>query len=91
MPVITKKIETLCDENNIKNIELLSIDVEGAEFDVIKSINFNKLFIDVIVFENNFIDTSIPIIDYLETHNYVKLKIEDDIYMIHKNSKFYRL
>ena len=89
--VITKKIETLCDENNIKNIELLSIDVEGAEFDVIKSINFNKLFIDVIVFENNFIDTSIPIIDYLETHNYVKLKIEDDIYMIHKNSKFYRL
>jgi FkbM family methyltransferase len=88
--VTTKKIDTICDENNIKHIHLLSIDVEGAEFEVIKSINFDKIFIDVIVFENNFIDTSIPIINYLEINNYIKLKTEDDIYMIHKDSQFYK-
>ena len=39
--------------------------MEGVEFEVIKSINFDKVFIDVIAFENNYIDKSIPIINYL--------------------------
>jgi FkbM family methyltransferase len=34
--VNTKKLETICDENNISQINYLSIDVEGAEFKVIK-------------------------------------------------------
>jgi FkbM family methyltransferase len=89
--VETKKMETICDEYNIKHIHLLSIDVEGAEFEVIKSINFEKNYIDVIVFENNFYDVSIPIINYLENKCYIKLKYENDIYMIHKDSQFYLL
>jgi FkbM family methyltransferase len=86
--VKTKKIETICDENNIKHINYLSIDVEGAEFDVIKSINFDKVFIDVIGFENNYEDTSIPIIKYLEQKNYKVIKYYTDIFMIHNESKF---
>ena len=86
--VETKKIETICDENNIKNINYLSIDVEGAEFEVIKSINFEKVFIDVIGFENNFDDASIPIINYLKEKNYIFLHKSIDIFMIHKNSIF---
>ena len=86
--VKTKRIETICDENNIKHINYLSIDVEGAEFEVIKSINFNKVFIDVIGFENNFYDTSIPIIKYLEDKNYKVIKNYTDIFMINKESKF---
>ena len=50
--VETKKLETILDENNISTINYLSIDVEGAEFEVIKSKNFDKVFIDVIGFEN---------------------------------------
>jgi FkbM family methyltransferase len=88
--VNTKRIETICDENNIKHINYLSIDVEGAEFNVIKSINFDKLFIDVIGFENNYNDSSVEIITYLESKNYVKLNhLSIDIFMIHKNSSFY--
>ncbi len=64
--VNTRRIESICDEYNVKHINYLSIDVEGAEFDVIKSINFDKVFIDVIGFENNYDDVSIPIIKYLE-------------------------
>jgi FkbM family methyltransferase len=88
--VNTRTIENICDEYDIKHIDLLSIDVEGAEFEVIKSINFDKVFIEVILFENNYNDTSIPIIDYLINKKYIVLKISTDIFMIHEKSKFYK-
>lgn len=87
--VITKRLETICDENNISHINYISIDVEGAEFEVIKSINFEKVFVDVIEFENNYNDTSIPIVDYLENKNFVVIHKDLDIFMINKNSTFY--
>jgi hypothetical protein len=71
--VNTKKLETIFDENNISHINYLSIDVEGAEFEVIKSINFDKVFIDIINFENNYNDVSVPIIKYLEENGYIQL------------------
>lgn len=86
--VNTKKMETIFDEHNISHVNYLSIDVEGAEFEVIKSINFDKVFIDVIGFENNFNDTSIPIIKYLEDKNFVVIIKLQDIFMIHKESVF---
>jgi FkbM family methyltransferase len=86
--VNTKKLETIFDENNVKHVNYLSIDVEGAEFEVIKSINFDKVFIDVIGFENNYIEQSIPIIKYLENNNYKVLIISTDIFMINKKSIF---
>ena len=86
--VETKKLETICASHNISHINYLSIDVEGAEFEVIKSINFDKVFIDVIGFENNYNDTSIPIIEYLENKNYVVIYKCLDIFMINKKSIF---
>ena len=87
--VNTKRLETIFDEYNVSHINYLSIDVEGAEFEVIKSINFEKVFIDVIAFENNFDDASIPIINYLESQKFVMIHKCIDIFMIHKNSIFY--
>ena len=86
--VETKKLETICDSHKISHINYLSIDVEGGELEVIKSINFNKVYIDVIGFENNYNDTSISIIKYLEEKNYVVIHRCLDIFMIHKNSVF---
>jgi len=88
--VETKKLETICDSNKISHINYLSIDVEGAEFEVIKSINFDKVYIDVIGFENNYNDTSLPIIKYLQERNYIVIRKSLDIFMIHKNSIFYK-
>jgi FkbM family methyltransferase len=88
--VNTKKLETIFDENNISRVNYLSIDVEGAEFEVIKSINFDKVFIDVIGFENNYNDTSIPIVQYLEDKNFVVIYRSLDIFMINKKSIFYK-
>jgi len=88
--VKTKKLETIFNENNVSHINYLSIDVEGAEFEVIKSINFDKVFIDVIGFENNYNETSIPIVKYLEDKNFVFIHKSIDIFMINKNSIFYK-
>ena len=87
--IVQKFIEDICDEYNIKHINYLSIDVEGGEFEVIKSINFDKVFIDVIEFESNYEDVSVPIIKYLEDNNYVVIHKSLDIFMIHKKSSFY--
>jgi FkbM family methyltransferase len=88
--VNTKKLETIFDENNVSHINYLSIDVEGAEFDVIKSINFDKVFIDVIGFENNYNDVSIPIVKYLENKGFITIHKSLDIFMINKMSVFYK-
>jgi hypothetical protein len=88
--VKTKKLETILDENNIKHINYLSIDVEGAEFEVIKSINFNKVFIDVIGFENNYYDASIPIVEYLKNKGFITIHNCTDIFMINIMSIFYK-
>ena len=55
---------------------------------VIRSINFEEVFIDIIGFENNFNDKSIPIVRYLQQKNFVPLKqVEYDIFMINKRSE----
>jgi len=88
--VNTKKLETIFNENNVTHVNYLSIDVEGAEFEVIKSINFDKVFIDVIGFENNYNDVSIPIVEYLQKRNFIVINKSLDIFMINKNSTFYK-
>ena len=84
----TIKLETIFDKYNIKNINYLSIDVEGGEFEVIKSINFDKVFIDVIEFECNYEDSCIPIVKYLESKNFILIHKSLDFFMINNNSIF---
>jgi len=86
--VQTRRLDSIFQEYNIDHVNYLSIDVEGAEFSVIKSINFDKVFIDVIGFENNYNDTSIPIVKYLEDKGFIVINKSLDIFMINKNSKF---
>lgn len=90
--VPVKRLDTIFKENNIKHVNYLSIDVEGAEYSVIKGIDFDSVFIDVIEFENNYSDTSDPILEYLSYKGYVIIpeNTSIDIMMIHKNSKFYK-
>ena len=86
--VTTKTIETICDELNLKHINYLSVDVEGAEFEVIKSINFDKVFIDVVGFENNYPDVGDVIIQYLQSKNYKVIYQCMDVFMLHADSAF---
>ena len=86
--ICTKKLETIFDQHNVKHINYLTIDVEGAEFAVVQSINFDKVFIDVIEFDNNYENLSIPIVQYLEQKGYHRFLQTMHIFMIHQDSKF---
>lgn len=87
--VPTRRLDSVFRDNNVKHVHLLSIDVEGAEDVVLRSINFDEVFIDVIMFEDNY-KTSAAIIHYLRKHGYVVVNKHADIYMIHKKSQFYK-
>jgi FkbM family methyltransferase len=48
------KLQTLFDKYNMINIDFISIDVEGAEMQVLESIDFNKTNITCFLIENNY-------------------------------------
>lgn len=53
--VKTQKLDTLLDELNLsKPIDIISIDIEGGEYDLLKSFNFEKYSPKVIMIENHF-------------------------------------
>ena len=86
--VKTERLDTILKTHNINHIHYLSVDVEGAEFAVLKSINYDDVFIDIIDFENNYNDTSVPIIDFLLDKGFILVKKYTDIFMIHNKSEF---
>ena len=89
--VPTRRLDTLFREHNLQRIQYLSIDVEGSELQVLKSIDFNAVYIDVIGFENNYADKTIEIIKYLKERGYTDLNHKSEDYlMIHSRSPFAR-
>ncbi len=91
--VPTRRLDSIFQEYNLNRIHYLSIDVEGAEFKVIQSIDFSKIFIDVISFENNYPNSGQgnAIQEYLKTMGYITIQEGLDIVMIHQNSTFREL
>ena len=47
-------VNKLLLENNIKHVDYCSIDTEGGELDIVKSIDLAKIFIAVFTIENNY-------------------------------------
>ena len=61
-------------ENNIKFIDFLSIDTEGSEYDILRSLNFKKYKITSICVEHNFnFKKRRNIFNLLSKYNYVRL------------------
>jgi len=84
----SKNIKTVLDINNLKKIDYLSIDTEGAECDIIKSIDFDKFNIEFMTVENN--DSSYELRIYLESKGYKCIKsFTDDFFIKSNKSTFY--
>jgi len=49
----TRNLNNILEENKFYEIDFLSIDVEGAEYKILDSIDYNKFNIKVIILENN--------------------------------------
>jgi FkbM family methyltransferase len=72
--VETISINDLLSENNIKFIDFLSIDTEGSEYDILRSLNFKKYKITSICVEHNFnFKKRRNIFNLLSKYNYVRL------------------
>jgi FkbM family methyltransferase len=86
--VPTMTVKSICEMYNVKHIHFLSLDVEGGEANVIYSIPFDTVFIDVICMECNYEDAAVPIINYLREKGYYIVTRKHDTILIHNNSQF---
>jgi FkbM family methyltransferase len=79
--VPVKTLQTILDEHNLKKIDFCSIDTEGSEFNIIKSIDFDKTEITVFIIENNYQEKNVE--EYLvQKDYYLYKKIEwDDVFV----------
>jgi FkbM family methyltransferase len=63
-----------------ENIDLLSLDTEGGELNILKSIDYSKYNIKVIVVENNFAENSILNFLILKGYTYITTLGADQIF-----------
>lgn len=82
--VPVKTLQSILDEHNTHNIDFCSIDTEGSEFNIIKSIDFDKTEIKVFIIENNYREKKIE--NFLIGKGYALYKkIEwDDVFVKQK-------
>ena len=52
--ILSKTLKTIFEENNIKNVDYLSIDTEGSELSILTGIDFNNVDIKLISLEVNY-------------------------------------
>lgn len=74
--VKTLPINHILEIHSLFRIDFLSLDIEGGELDVLKAIDFDRFFIDVVSVENNWEDPwfqeakNSTIRKYMESANY---------------------
>lgn len=79
--VKTELLSNLLDKHKVTEIDFCTIDTEGGEFDIIKTIDFDKYKINIILVENNYKESNVK--DYLETKGYklVTTLTIDDVFV----------
>lgn len=84
--VETVSILDLLNEHNAPyEIDYLSIDTEGSEFDILKAFDFKKYNIKIITVEHNFTEMREKIFELLSFYGYKRIFVElsdvDDWYI----------
>lgn len=74
-------INKVLESNLIKNVDFISIDTEGNELEILKTINFEKIHVKAITVENNY--QSPDFNDFLITKGFIKIKtlVTDELYV----------
>lgn len=81
----TININTLLSKHNIQFIDYCNIDTEGSEFEILRTINFKKIKIDVITVEANYKIEGLKIKTLLWLNNYAHLAtLGGDMLFVHK-------
>jgi len=80
-------INELLLTHGIKNIDYCSIDTEGNEFEILKTIHFNEIRIEVFTIENNYGKSDIR--DFMEGNGYrmIRKLSCDEVYQLNNTDK----
>jgi FkbM family methyltransferase len=78
---------------SIKRVHYLSVDVQGAEFEVLQSLDFDEVQVDVVNFAANYPDTVGHIIEYMEAKGFERVFYDHphqqyEVFMIRADSEF---
>ncbi len=78
---------------SIKRVHYLSVDVQGAEFEVLQSLDFDEVQVDVVNFAANYPDAAGPIVEYMEAKGYERVFYNHphqqyEVFMIRADSEF---
>lgn len=85
LKIKTFRFNEVCAQNNITHIDFLSIDTEGSEEKIIKSIDFAAIDISVIAVENNYRENTVQHFLYTQGYTLVCTIGADDIYLKQTN------
>jgi FkbM family methyltransferase len=82
----TISFESLLKKYGLKKIDLIHIDTEGYDYEIIKLIDFNKLEVEVLLFEHKHLSSQdqFDAINYLMNLNYNLISHEGDTLAIKK-------
>lgn len=83
MDVPCYRLEKLLSDNNITHVDYLSIDTEGSEMQVLNSIDFDNVTIDVIEVEVNYRDEEEKFTEFFDKKGYKLIAVLtcDNIYV----------
>ena len=75
------RLDTILSRYGVNHIDFLSLDTEGCELEILKTIDFSKIAIDVITVENNYNEPYIR--EYLTANGFIFITHlhVDDIYV----------
>jgi len=80
--VPSQRLMSIIEKHPVKTIDYLSIDTEGNELEILKSIDFEKVSIGIISVENNYQDPQLRTFLESKNFNYVTLLAhQDEIYV----------
>ena len=68
----TQKLSNILNDNKFLDIDFLSIDTEGSELDILKTLDFNKVKIKIITIEDNYNDPKL--LNFFIDRNYTLIK-----------------
>jgi FkbM family methyltransferase len=86
LKIQTYNINDILEKNNLFSIDFLSLDTEGGELDILKSIDFDRYLIQVISVENNYKEKEF--LEFLSGKGYERVVCLgcDEIYVLKNNN-----
>lgn len=82
--VQVRTLQNILDEYNVLDIDFCSIDTEGSEYNILKSIDFIRTRIKIIIVENNTGESNVK--EFLESVGFELFKkVSQDDFYINKN------